>query len=458
MSNKIWGGRFNESPSKIIEQFNQSISFDYRLALIDIIGSKAHVEMLAKTKIIKEEEKNQIIVGLTQIEAEIIENKFIFNQEDEDIHMAIEKRLFAIIGNVAGKMHTARSRNDQVANDMRMYLKEEILIIMQKIEQLNDAIYLNAKNNLGIIMPGYTHLQRAQPVLWSHHMLAYFEMFKRDLERLNFTFGQLDTLVLGAGALAGIGYPIDQEFVAQKLGFSKICNNSIDAVSNRDFIVELSSNIALIAMHLSRFAEEIILWSSAEFNFITLCDSCATGSSIMPQKKNPDVAELTRAKTGRIYGNLINILVVLKGLPLAYNKDLQEDKEAVFDSIDQIKITLDAFTYNIETMTLNVDAINKSLENGYLNATEIADYLVSKSLPFRLAHEITGKIVKYAINEKLKLENIDFKIYQQFSNLFDEDIYEYIKYENTVNRRNSIGGTSIKQVEEQLEKIKKTEE
>ncbi len=451
---KLWGGRFTENTSKIMEEFNASISFDKRMYKEDIAGSCAHCKMLAKQGIIADNEKDIIIEGLKKIEKEIDNGEFVFSISDEDIHMSIEKRLIQIVGAVGGKLHTARSRNDQVAVDVRLYLRREVSVIKEMMTSLQHTIVILAEKNKNVIFPGYTHLQRAQPVLFGHHMMAYYEMFKRDIERLNECFNRINVLPLGAGALAGTTFPIDRHFVAQELGFPKVTENSLDTVSDRYFIIELNFVISMIMMHLSRFAEEIVIWSTTEFGFITLDDRYSTGSSIMPQKKNPDAAELLRGKTGRVYGNLIGILTVMKGLPLAYNKDTQEDKEGVFDSVDTIKIALTVFEGMISTMKINEEKMKSAIYEGFTNATDVADYLAKKGLPFRDAHKVVGEIVLYCETNKKLISEMKLEEYKKFSELFENDVEEKVSIEGCVRERNSYGGTSYSQLERQITKAK----
>ena len=451
---KLWGGRFNKETAKILEKFNGSINFDKRMYEEDIMGSIAHSKMLAKQEIIGIDEQQEIEGGLKQILNEIKEEKFTFDLKDEDIHMAIEKRLIEIVGEVGGKLHTARSRNDQVALDIRMYLKKESMVIEELLGELLEGLVETADKNKNIIMPGYTHLQRAQPILFSHHMMAYYEMFKRDLDRLKDSYKRLDVMPLGAGALAGTTYNIDRHFVAGELGFSNVTKNSLDTVSDRDFIIELNFIISMISMHMSRLAEEVILWSTSEFSFVTLDDSYSTGSSIMPQKKNPDIAELIRGKTGRIFGNLMGIMTVMKGLPLAYNKDTQEDKEGIFDSIDTIKISLVIFKEMLVTMKINEENMIKGIENGFINATDVADYLAKKGLPFRDAHRIVGELVVYCEMNKKSLSQLKLKEFKGYSDLFEGDINKKISIEECVNERKSYGGTGIESVKKQIKDAK----
>ena len=439
---KLWEGRFNKETNKLLEKFNASITFDSRMYEEDITGSIAHSKMLAKQNIISQEEQNEIERGLLCIKKEIEDGIFQFRIEDEDIHMSIEKRLTEIIGPVAGKLHTARSRNDQVALDIRMYIRKETKMIKALLLNLEHVLLNLTEKYKNVIIPGYTHLQRAQPILFSHHLMAYFQMFKRDISRIDDFLERIDELPLGAGALAGTTFNLDRHYTAQLLGFSKPTENSLDSVSDRDFIIELAMIISVISMHLSRFSEEIIIWCTSEFSFITLDDAFATGSSIMPQKKNPDIAELVRGKTGRIYGNLIGILTTMKSLPLAYNKDMQEDKEGIFDSIDNIEISLEIFNEMLATVTINDNEILKSMKYGFLNATDVADYLAKKGIPFRNAHKIVGEIVSSCEDKKIAIDDMTLEDFKNFSPVFESDITEIIKTENCVNERKSFGGTS----------------
>lgn len=452
---KLWEGRFSKESSKLLEKFNASITYDNRMYEEDIEGSIAHSKMLFKQNIINKEEQLLMEKGLLQIKNEIEEGNFQFKIEDEDIHMSIEKRLTEIIGNTAGKLHTARSRNDQVALDIRMYVRKETKEIKKLLLNLEYILVNLSEKYKTIVIPGYTHLQRAQPILFSHHLMAYFQMFKRDISRIDDFLERIDELPLGAGALAGTTFNIDRHFTAELLGFSKPTENSLDSVSDRDFIIELAMIISVISMHLSRFSEEIIIWCTSEFSFISLDDSFATGSSIMPQKKNPDIAELVRGKTGRIYGNLMSILTTMKALPLAYNKDMQEDKEGIFDSIDNIKLSIEIFYSMLDTITINEEKIFISMKTGFLNATDVADYLAKHDIPFRQAHKITGEIVSYCENNNITIDDMSLEDFQKFSKIFKEDILTEITIKNCVNKRDSFGGTSIKNVEMQIENAKK---
>lgn len=448
---KLWEGRFTKNTNLLLEKFNASITFDKRMYNEDIVGSIAHSKMLLKQNIIDNKEQMELEKGLKQIKSEIENGEFVFKIEDEDIHMAIEKRLTEIIGPIAGKLHTARSRNDQVALDIRMYVRSQAKEIKQLLINMENVLYTLSEKYKSTIIPGYTHLQRAQPILFSHHLLAYFQMFKRDISRIDDFIERSDEMPLGAGALAGTTFNLDRHFVAKELGFSKPTVNSLDSVSDRDFIIELASIISIVSMHLSRFSEEIIIWCTSEFSFIRLDDAFATGSSIMPQKKNPDIAELVRGKSGRIYGNLIAILTTMKALPLAYNKDMQEDKEGIFDSIDNIKICIEIFYEMLSTMEVNEAGILESMKKGFLNATDVADYLAKNGMPFRQAHKVVGEIVSYCEQNGISIDDMKLEDFLKFSNVFKEDVLDAITIENCVNNRNSYGGTSIKNVTMQLE-------
>ncbi len=421
--------------------YTVSLHYDRRLYKKDIAGSIAHTEMLAKQNIISDADATLIIDGLRDIEKEIEEGSFSWNPDLEDIHMNIESRLFARIGEVAGKLHTGRSRNDQVSTDMRLYCKDIIVDTIKGIRSLQYSILEAANKNRETVMPGYTHMQRAQPVLLAHHLLAYFQMFQRDKERFYNALHNTDELPLGSGALAGTPYEIDRQFVADKLGFSRLTSNSMDAVSDRDFLVDYHSAASITMMHISRFSEEIVLWSSQEFNFIKLDESYTTGSSIMPQKRNPDFAEIARGKTGRVYGNLTAILTIMKGLPLTYNRDLQEDKEGFFDTVDTLIPTLTVFSGMIDTWTVNVNRTLEATMDGYILATDIADYLVRKGETFRSSHRIVSKLVNMAILEEKKLNEISMEEYRKLSPLFDEDVLE-IDFVKSISSRNIYGGTS----------------
>lgn len=443
---KLWGGRFTKKTDQLVEEYTASIMFDKELAEEDIQGSLAHVTMLGKCGIVPEEDVEKIKDGLMKVQGMIRRGELEFNISDEDIHMNIEKTLIEEVGPVGGKLHTGRSRNDQVATDMHLWLRKRVVEFVGLLAKLQEALLGQAKANLDTIVPGYTHLQRAQPILFAHHMMAYVSMFQRDIERFQDSYKRINVLPLGAGALAGTTFPIDRHFVAQQLGFDAVYENSLDAVSDRDFIVEFLSNAALVMTHLSRLSEEFVLWSSTEFNFIELDDAFCTGSSIMPQKKNPDVAELVRGKTGRVYGNLIGLLTVLKSLPLAYNKDMQEDKEGMFDTVRTLQGALQLFAPMVSTMKVNKDRMRQAVNQDFSNATDIADYLVNKGMPFRQAHEVIGKTVLYCIQQGKYLLDLKLEEFNQFSKLFDQDIYEVLQPAHVVDARNVYGGTATTQV------------
>ena len=451
----MWEGRFSKKLDERTNDFNSSIKFDHRMYKQDIKGSIAHSKMLSKQGIIKEEEAKSIIEGLNKILEDLENGKLEFDPNSEDIHMFIEEELTKRIGDNGKKLHTARSRNDQVVLDIRMYLKEEVEELKEKLKELIHTFIKKAEENMNTIMPGYTHMQRAQPVTFAHHLIAYVQMFLRDLERLNETYKRIDVCPIGSCALAGTTYPLDREFEAKELGFSKITENSLDGVSDRDFVIELLSDISIIMMHLSRISEEIILWCSWEFKFIELDDSFSTGSSIMPQKKNPDITELIRGKTGRVYGDLFTILTVMKGTPLAYNKDMQEDKEAIFDALDTVNLCITTLDPLVETMKVKKENMKKAAAEGFINATDCADYLTVKGVPFRDAYKIVGNLVKYCIDNNTILEKLDISIYKSFSEVFDEDIYDVIDLINCVNKRNVPGGPAAEQVKTQIEQAKK---
>lgn len=444
---KLWGGRFTKKTDQLVEEYTASITFDKELAEEDIQGSLAHVTMLGKQGILPQEDVETIKAGLNRVLERIKRGELEFAIADEDIHMNIEKALIDDVGPVGGKLHTGRSRNDQVATDMHLYLRKRVVEFVDLLHKLQAALIDQAKANLDTIVPGYTHLQRAQPILFAHHLMAYVSMFGRDAERLQDSYKRINTLPLGAGALAGTTFPIDRHFVAEQLGFDRVYENSLDAVSDRDFILEFLSHASIIMMHLSRLSEELILWSSTEFRFVELDDAFCTGSSIMPQKKNPDVPELVRGKTGRVYGDLIGLLTVLKSLPLAYNKDMQEDKEGMFDTVRTLQGALQLFAPMIASMTVNKAQMREAVNKDFSNATDIADFLVGKGLPFRQAHEVIGKTVLYCIQQNKFLLDLTLDEFKQFSELFDERIYDVLQPGNVVDARNVYGGTATKQVE-----------
>ena len=451
---KMWKGRFTKSATQSANEFNASIQFDQRFYAQDIQGSTAHARMLAKQGILTADEAEAITSTLAAIKEDIEDGKIEFTIENEDIHMNIEAVLTERIGDTGKKLHTARSRNDQVAVDFRLYMRQEIDLIIALVEKLKEALYKIAEGNQETIMPGYTHLQRAQPVTLAHYMLAYYQMFSRDASRLADCRKRLNQLPLGSGALAGTTYNTDRDFLAKELDFDSICPNSIDAVSDRDFALEFLSDASILMMHLSRFCEELIIWNSTEFGFIDMDDAFSTGSSIMPQKKNPDMAELIRGKTGRVYGDMITLFTLMKSLPLAYNKDMQEDKPPVFDAVDTLKASIGIFTEMISTITFNKDTMRAAVKNGFMNATDAADYLVRKGIPFRDCHEIIGRIVLHCVNNNTAIEDIPLETLREFSDKFDEDIYENITAEACVNAKKSKGSTSFASVREQLAAIK----
>jgi argininosuccinate lyase len=453
---KLWGGRFNKGTHNLVDAFNASISFDYQLAEYDIQGSLAHVKMLGKCALISVQEVELISEGLIKIDHKIKQGEVTFRLGDEDIHMNIERLLHEEIGEVAGKLHTGRSRNDQVALDIHLYLRAQLFNIVKQLHELLTVIYSLASEHVNTLIPGYTHLQRAEPIRFAHHMLAYFNMFARDASRLCDSFSRVNQSPLGAGALAGSGVDIDPQYVAELLGFNGIYSNSLDAVSDRDFVVEFLANASLIMMHFSKLSEEIILWSSHEFSFVQLDDAFCTGSSMMPQKKNPDVCELARGKTGRVYGALMGLLTVLKGLPLAYNKDMQEDKEGLFDTVKTLTQTLAVYTPMLASIKINQEKMRVATENDYSNATNLANYLTQKNIPFREAHEITGKIVLHCIDNNILLKDLKLDGYLQFCSKIDNDVYEILNIESVVEAHRTPGGTSKNSVEMQLKACDET--
>lgn len=450
MTKKAWGGRFESNPESWVDAFNASIHFDKNLIDQDIQGSIAHATMLAEQNIIKTEEANQIIQGLKDIQADYYNGNLELSESLEDIHLNIEHALIQKIGQVGGKLHTGRSRNDQVATDMHLYTKQHVQEILTLIESLQKSILVIADEHVHTIMPGYTHLQRAQPISFAHHIMTYFWMLERDKSRFNDSLKRIDISPLGAAALSGTTHPIDRHRTQELLNFSSLYENSLDAVSDRDYIVETLHNISLTMVHLSRFAEEIIFWSTDEAKFVTLSDSFSTGSSIMPQKKNPDMAELIRGKVGRTTGHLMSMLVTLKGLPLAYNKDMQEDKEGLFDAIHTIKGSLRIFEGMISTMQVNKERLNETVHKDFSNATELADYLVEQNIPFREAHEIVGKIVLWCIQNGKYLLDVPLEHYQSYNERIQENVYDYLKPENCLNRRKSYGSTGQESVQHQI--------
>lgn len=451
----MWDGRFKKELDSKTNDFNSSIKFDSRLYKYDITGSIAHSKMLSKQGIISKEDEEKIIDGLTEILEDIELGKLEFDPEAEDIHMFVEAKLTEKIGDSGKKVHTARSRNDQVALDLKMYVKDEIITLKELVKNLIDSLVKKAEENLETVMPGYTHLQRAQPVTFAHHLMAYTQMLKRDYIRLENTYNLMDTSPIGSCALAGTSYNLDREYEKELLGFKAVTENSLDGVSDRDYIIELASNLSIIMMHLSRFSEEVILWCSHEFKFIELDDSFSTGSSIMPQKKNPDICELVRGKTGRVYGSLITLLTMMKGLPLAYNKDMQEDKEATFDMINTVKNCLYILVPMIDTMVVLKDNMKKAAGKGFINATDAADFLVEKGMAFRDAYKVIGALVAYSIDKDKTLEELSLEEYKSFSEKFDDKIYEKIDLINCLKTRKVYGGPAPEAVKIQIENMKK---
>ncbi|HEM5078753.1 argininosuccinate lyase [Streptococcus suis] len=451
---KLWGGRFEASLEEWVEEFGASIRFDQKLAKYDIQGSLAHVKILGATGIINQEEAQAIQTGLEELLADYEAGKLVFDVRNEDIHMNIESLLTDKIGSVAGKLHTARSRNDQVATDMHLYLKDTLFQVVDKLTNLRQILVDLAQEHVETIMPGYTHLQHAQPISFAQHLLAYYNMFSRDSERFVFNMQHTDVSPLGAAALAGTTFPIDRQMTSDLMGFAKPYSNSLDAVSDRDFILEFLSNASILMMHMSRLCEEIINWCSHEYQFVTLSDTFSTGSSIMPQKKNPDMAELIRGKTGRVYGNLVGLLTVMKSLPLTYNKDLQEDKEGMFDSAETILVSIDILAGMLQSMTVHKERMAQSTEKDFSNATELADYLASKGLPFRQAHEIVGKLVLECSKAGYYLQDVPLERYQELSPVIGPDIYTALESETAVSRRNSLGGTGFESIRQQIQQAK----
>lgn len=452
MTAKLWGGRFTKKAESWVDAFGASIGFDKKLVNEDIQGSVAHVKMLGKCGIVPKEDVEKILVGLSVIQEKVKKGQLEYNIQNEDIHLNLEKFLIDEIGEVGGKLHTGRSRNDQVATDVHLYLRNQVKEILVSIRHLQEAILEQSKQHVETILPGYTHLQRAQPVSFAHHLMTYFWMLERDYGRMEDSFKRINISPLGAGALAGTTFPIDRHYTAKLLGFDGIYENSMDAVSDRDFILEFLSNSSILMMHLSRFCEELILWSSQEFQFVEIDDAFATGSSIMPQKKNPDMAELIRGKTGRVYGNLFSLLTVLKGLPLAYNKDMQEDKEGMFDTVHTVKGSLQIFAGMIETLKVLGGNMEKATNEDFSNATELADYLATKGMPFRRAHEVVGKLVLHCIQNDKFLLDLTSTEFKEASSLFEDDIYHVLEPKTVVARRNSAGGTGFDQVRAALVK------
>ena len=451
---KLWGGRFVTHTVESVENFTASIAVDARLYRHDIMGSIAHAKMLARQRIISSIEARKIVHGLQAIEREIDNGKFAFSNADEDIHMNIERRLTERIGSAGGKLHTARSRNDQVALDMRLFLRDEVKLILDALATLRQELVKTAQKHLDVIMPGYTHLQRAQPVLFAHHLLAYVEMFLRDSERFADGLERINVLPLGSGALAGTTFPIDRLYVAKLLGFRRISKNSIDAVSDRDFLLEFLAAASILFVHLSRLADELVLWSSQEFGFIELPEGYCTGSSMMPQKKNPDVPELIRGKTGRVFGHLHALLTIMKGLPLAYNRDLQEDKLPLFDTVDTVKASVKMMSEIVAGMKVGRERMQRAVEDGFMNATDVADYLSERGVPFRDAHEITGRLVQFCLANNKRIDDLSLDEFKRFSAKFDKSIYDYLKVEAVVARRSALGGTARQNVLRRLKELR----
>jgi argininosuccinate lyase len=453
--NKVWGGRFREKTDKIVDSFNASISYDRRLYSQDIAGSRAHCRMMAKQKIISEEEASQILAALSEIENEMDRGEFSFYEAQEDIHSAVEKALIEKIGILGEKLHTGRSRNDQVSLDLRLYVREAIEKVNLLIREMQRVLTDLAEKNIDLVLPGYTHLQRAQPVLLSHHLLAYVEMLKRDRQRLQGNLARVNVLPLGSAALAGATFKLDRDMVAKELGFSAISANSMDAVSDRDFVLDFLFAASTLMMHLSRLSEEIVIWSTQEFGFIKLPDRLCTGSSIMPQKKNPDLPELIRGKTGRVYGHLMALLTTMKGLPLTYNKDMQEDKESLFDAVDTVEQCLMVMTRLLEELSFNKKVMKKAIDKGYLVATDLADYLVGRGLTFRKAHQIVGEMVLYAMGQKKEFNQLTLDEMNRFSKEIENDVYAWLDPAQCVERRNLPGGTAPERVKKSIKKAKR---
>ncbi|BBO66162.1 argininosuccinate lyase [Desulfosarcina alkanivorans] len=446
MAEKLWDGRFSEKTDQSVEAFTASIAYDRRLYPYDIAGSTAHCQMLARAGIITDDEANRLVTGLETIKGELDRGEFVFDDSLEDIHMHIEARLLEVAGKVAQKLHTARSRNDQVALDVRMYLRDETRRIIELLQRLRTVLVDLADGHRDVVMPGYTHTQRAQPVLFAHHMMAYYEMFTRDQARFGDCLGRIDVMPLGAAALAGTTYPIDRAYVAQLLEFSSVSANSMDAVSDRDFAMEFLAAASIGMVHLSRLSEELVLWSTSEFGFITLADAFATGSSIMPQKKNPDIPEIVRGKTGRVFGALTALLTLMKSLPMAYNRDMQEDKEPLFDAVDTLKACLHINVQMIPRITVNRDTMRRAASVGFLNATDMADYLVGRGMPFRKAHACVGNAVAFALDKGCELDQLALEELKRFSPLINADIFDHLTLTHMIDRRQSLGGTATENV------------
>ena len=452
---KPWSGRFRNRTHRLVEAFTSSLSFDRRLYPYDLQGSVAHCKALERAGVLSRKETAQILRGLEEVRSELESGRFSFAEEDEDIHMAIERRLTELIGPIGGKLHTGRSRNDQVALDVRLYLRDALGALSESLRRFQRVLLEKARAHLDVVMPGYTHLQRAQPVLFAHHLLAYVEMIERDKGRVRDALVRLDVMPLGSGALAGTNYPVDRTYTARLLGFTQVSENSLDAVSDRDFAIEVLASLSMVMMHLSRLSEELVLWASQEFQFVDLPDSFCTGSSMMPQKKNPDVPELVRGKTGRVYGHLLALLTTLKGLPLSYNRDLQEDKEALFDAMSTVVASLEVSTELIKGLTVNRAVLAKAAGSGYLLATELADYLVTKGVPFRQAHVTIGRVVRWCLDRKQDLRDLTLADLRSFSDRFEKDALDVVTVEGAIERKAQIGGTARKRVEARIKALEK---
>ena len=454
-SEKAWAGRFRQQTNRLVEAFTVSVAVDRRLYSYDIQGSIAHCKALGKARVLTPSETRTIVQGLESVKTELDRGRFRFTQQDEDIHMAIERRLTALIGPLGGKLHTGRSRNDQVALDIRLYLRDQLGQLVAQLEHFQRVLVGKARANRTVAMPGYTHLQRAQPVLLAHHLLAYVEMIERDKGRLRDASVRVNVMPLGSGALAGTNYPVDRRLTAELLGFPTLTQNSLDAVSDRDFMIEVASALAIMMMHLSRLSEELILWSSQEFRFVELPDAFCTGSSMMPQKKNPDVPELVRGKTGRVYGTLINLLTTLKALPLSYNRDLQEDKPALFDALDTVVASVDVLTELMRRLTVNRNVLKQTVQSGGMLATEVADYLVTRGVPFRDAHAITGRLVRAALDQGRELTDFSIEELRTFSERIEKDLFARLTVTAAIDRKSQVGGTARTRVEQRIKDLER---
>ena len=454
-SEKAWAGRFRQQTNRLVEAFTVSVAVDRRLYSYDIQGSIAHCKTLGKARVLTPSETRTIVQGLGSVKTELDRGRFRFTQQDEDIHMAIERRLTELIGPLGGKLHTGRSRNDQVSLDIRLYLRDQLGQLLVHLEHFQRVLVGKARANRTVAMPGYTHLQRAQPVLFAHHLLAYVEMIERDKGRLRDASVRVNVMPLGSGALAGTNYPVDRRLTAELLGFPTLTQNSLDAVSDRDFMIEVASALAIMMMHLSRLSEELILWSSQEFRFVELPDAFCTGSSMMPQKKNPDVPELVRGKTGRVYGHLINLLTTLKALPLSYNRDLQEDKPALFDALDTVIASVDVLTELIRRLTINRDVLKQTVQSGGMLATEVADYLVTRGVPFRDAHAITGRLVRAALDQGRELTDFSLEELQAFSERIEKNLFLRLTVTAAIDRKSQVGGTARTRVEQRIKDLER---